>query len=88
MFHCEICKKGFESLDKHHIQSRSKGGSNHKCNIAYLCPNCHRLVHLGKVIIEGRFETSNGYMPVWRTYKKESITGIKDPDVYIIKKKK
>jgi len=82
---CEICKHKFESLDKHHIQSKSYGGTNHKSNIAYICPNCHRLTHKGKIIIEGRFTSSNGYILVWRLFDKPSITGVKDPKVYIMK---
>ncbi len=82
---CEVCNKYFESLDKHHIQSRSKGGSNSPNNIAYICPNHHRLVHLGLVIIEGRFNSTSGDVLVWRKHDKESITGVKDPDVYIMK---
>jgi len=81
---CEICGKYFESLDEHHIVSKSKGGSNNKSNIAYICPNCHRLTHKGLIIIEGRFDSvPKGNILVWRKYTQPSVTGIKDPEVYI-----
>jgi len=84
---CEICENCFVSIDKHHIQSKSKGGSDRPSNIAHICPNHHRMVHLGLLIIEGRFNSTNGDVLVWRKYTEKSITGTKDPDVYIIKKK-
>jgi len=55
---CEICKSKLLT-DTHHIQSKSKKGSNQLHNICELCPNCHRLVHEGKIILEGRFLTSD-----------------------------
>ncbi len=56
---CEICGySGF--LEKHHIQSKSKGGSNKKHNLANLYPNCHNEVHRGEIILEGKFMTSVG----------------------------
>jgi hypothetical protein len=84
---CEICQKEYEHLDKHHIQSRCYGGSNDKSNKASICPNCHRLIHKGKIIIEGRFLcVPCGDRLVWRLKGKESITGVKDPKVYIMGK--
>lgn len=83
---CEICKKPFEFLDKHHIHSLSLGGYNSSWNIAHICCNCHRLTHKGKVILEGRFITSDGERLVWRLFNKPSITGVDDPPVYIIGK--
>ena len=83
---CEVCTKFFESCDTHHIQSLSYGGSNKPFNKATLCPNCHRLVHKGLVILEGRFMSSGGNILVWRTYKTKSITGVEDPKVYIMDK--
>jgi hypothetical protein len=84
---CEICRKSYNLIDKHHIQSKCYGGSNHSSNIAYICPNCHRLTHKGKIIIEGRFDSTNGNILVWRLYNKPSITGMPDPKVYIQGKK-
>lgn len=59
---CEIC--GFNnsfSLHKHHIIPRSLPySSDHSCNIALICANCHMQVHAGQIIIEGRFLTTSG----------------------------
>lgn len=57
---CEICKNKFNYLEKHHIKSVSKGGKNEKGNYAYICPNCHELVHRGEIILEGRFGSTKG----------------------------
>jgi hypothetical protein len=35
--------------DLHHIIPKSKGGDNKHENLTYLCPNCHRLAHEGKI---------------------------------------
>lgn len=78
---CEICLNIFH-VDNHHIQSVSKDGSNKKWNKIKICPDCHRLVHIGEIIIEGKFLTSSGYKLLWRRKDSESITENK-PEVYI-----
>ena len=81
---CEVCLEGFRySLDKHHIHSKSLGGSDYAWNIALLCPNCHRDVHRGFVIIEGRFFTNNGDLLIHRRSGEPSITGEPDPPCFI-----
>ena len=35
--------------DLHHIIPKKQGGSNEHTNITYICPNCHREVHSGKI---------------------------------------
>lgn len=82
MIICEICNEQTE-CDKHHIHSLSKGGSNIESNKCKICPNCHRKVHKGKLIIEGIFTTSNGNTLIWRNKGEESITGMPDPVVWI-----
>ena len=81
---CEICKKSFDFKDKHHITSKRYGGTNSSSNLAIICPNCHRLVHKGLVIIEGRFDSDKGNILVWRTHTKPSITGVEDPKIHIM----
>jgi len=84
MTKCDICTQEFPSCDTHHIISKSKGGPNDTWNKTSLCPNCHRLVHTGEIIIEGKFLTTNeGFTIIWRSKDKESITQNKDPSVYI-----
>jgi 5-methylcytosine-specific restriction endonuclease McrA len=35
--------------DIHHIVERKNGGGDDHTNLTYICPNCHRLVHSGKI---------------------------------------
>ncbi len=54
---CQGCKTkapfkrgsdGTDYLEVHHIQPLSEGGSDSFDNVCALCPNCHKLLHLGK----------------------------------------
>lgn len=78
---CEICS--CRARHKHHIVSKSKGGTNHQYNLCHLCPNCHDNIHRGEIIIEGKFLTSSGYQLIFHKKNDESITG-KEVDCYII----
>lgn len=51
---CSRCKRPYPLLEKHHIIPLSEGGLDLPENIAYICPNCHRLAHSLK------------YIPYWR----------------------
>ncbi len=84
MIPCDICKNLFLSCDTHHIISKSKDGPNDAWNKTNLCPNCHRLVHIGEIIIEGKFLTTNGFKVVWRNKHEESITNVSDPIIHQI----
>lgn len=42
---CSNCGWNECTCDIHHIIHKSKGGSDHHDNLAYLCPNCHRMAH-------------------------------------------
>lgn len=46
---CMRCGWSEGTCDAHHIQQRSKGGDHKISNAVILCPNCHRLVHNGKI---------------------------------------
>ncbi len=48
---CSNCNWFVEdvSLDVHHILPVKQGGLDEHSNLSYLCPNCHRLVHSGKI---------------------------------------
>jgi len=49
---CSRCGWDEEICDIHHIYGRKcKDADNHK-KLTLLCPNCHRLVHAGKVPID------------------------------------
>lgn len=77
---CQICNTP-ALLDKHHIQSRSKGGDNSKSNICLLCPNCHKLTHAGIIVLEGIFLTSEGFQLLWH-YKDDQPITDQLPDTY------
>ena len=72
-------------MDTHHIHSLSKGGEDKSYNKCRVCPNCHRKVHMGEIIIEGRFQTTEGNKIIYRNKGEESITGFKDPPVWLYK---
>ena len=79
---CEICKQPTPIVE-HHIHSISKGGEDKSYNKCRICPNCHALVHYGKIIIEGRFQTTNGNIVIYRQKTETSITGEPDPPVWL-----
>lgn len=81
---CEICGDSSVLLDKHHIVSKSKGGDNKPHNIGFLCPSCHRKVHTGMIVLEGRFQTTRGNELIYHKKGEESITDFLPPEVYVI----
>lgn len=80
---CAIC--GIHtSLIEHHINGRSIPNPNQKANLCYICSNCHLQIHLGNIIIEGKFFTTEGEQLIFRNKSDESITGcVKNPPLYI-----
>lgn len=42
---CSMCGWNKTSLDIHHIEQKSKGGTDEHRNLIALCPNCHRMAH-------------------------------------------
>jgi len=84
MTNCDICKERI-TTDNHHIQSTCYGGVNIDWNKCGICPNCHRKVHTGLIIIEGWFSTTakKGRTLIWRNKGEESITEMSDPRVWL-----
>lgn len=80
---CEICLEHFIKPDKHHIKSKAYGGKN-KGNLCTVCPNCHRLVHLGEIIIEGRYATTKGNILFWHKKGEDYIVEEKKQECYIL----
>ena len=82
---CPICKRNTKNVfDIHHVQSRSHGGSNLRSNKIRICPNCHRQIHLGDIIIEGKVLTTAGVEVIFHKKGEPSITNKQPPAVYII----
>lgn len=48
-FGCSICGWNEASCDLHRIICGKDGGKYKTSNLIVLCPNCHRLVHFGKI---------------------------------------
>jgi hypothetical protein len=85
MTKCDICST-LAYTEKHHIVSKSCGGSNAKHNITHICSICHGLVHRGVRVIEGKFMTSDGIKVIWHDIDEDTITG-REPEVYVMGKK-
>jgi len=79
---CEICSETNIILDEHHIVSVSEGGTNELSNKAHICPNCHRRVHMGMIILEGRFLTTDGYKLLYHWENESNIIERINPAVY------
>ena len=80
---CEICKKNFPVLHKHHIIPRCDDRcTNRNYNIAILCPNCHAQVHTGEFIIIGFYESTSGGTLVW--FKKGEQPPLEE-DLWLVK---
>jgi hypothetical protein len=87
MYQCEVCQGTYSKLVKHHIQSKSHGGKNNKYNLTNICPNCHMLVHTGKIIIEQKILTTAGMKVIWRLPETETVTGSL-PQIYVYQSEK
>lgn len=80
---CEICGRN-GITESHHIISKSLGGTNQKSNLVDLCPNCHSDVHFGKIIIEGKFRTTNGIKIIYHKMNEPPIIeNINFPNVFL-----
>jgi 5-methylcytosine-specific restriction endonuclease McrA len=53
-FRCKFCGLGGKEsdiiLEVHHVIWRFNGGSDDPTNLMTVCPNCHDLIHHGKII--------------------------------------
>lgn len=50
LWSCRSCNAR-ESIEIHHVQFRSRGGSHHPDNLITLCSSCHRKIHDGKLVV-------------------------------------
>lgn len=65
---CSSCGWDKEICDIHHIIPRGQGGSDDHSNLAYLCPNCHRLAHKGKLSQEDLIRLDQYIGDEWKDY--------------------
>lgn len=73
---CAWC--GTTLMERHHITPYSEGGQNDSENLILLCPNCHTLVHQGKVSTQelynrrkkltGEVDRSSGSLSLTKEY--------------------
>jgi len=61
---CEICDES-RVRDYHHIVPKSMDGSDESWNRVNLCPNHHRLVHRGLIVINGWDDIGYKYKLNW-----------------------
>jgi len=54
--------------DLHHIIPRKNNGSDEHDNLCYLCPNCHRCVHSGKIKDEELINLEDYIGDEWKKY--------------------
>ena len=70
---CPVCDVR-AMLVEHHIHGRDIPGKNRKWNRCFVCPNCHDMIHAGKIILEGWSMTSHGKDLIWREKGEEEVT--------------
>lgn len=54
---CQICGEKDTRLEVHHIQFRSKGGSNRMDNFVTLCRDCHKQIHSGGLVFDKKIKS-------------------------------
>lgn len=54
---CQICGEKDIRLEVHHIQFRSKGGSNRMDNLVTLCRDCHKQIHSGGLVFDKKIKS-------------------------------
>jgi 5-methylcytosine-specific restriction endonuclease McrA len=66
---CSICGWDEASLDLHHIIEQKNGGSDSPDNLIVLCPNCHRKVHCGVILVKELISRTLSILyPNWRDF--------------------
>lgn len=54
---CQICGEKDTRLEVHHIQFRSKGGSNRMDNLVTLCRDCHKQIHSNGLVFDKKIKS-------------------------------
>lgn len=67
---CSCCGWLVEGVacDIHHIHEKKNGGNNDHTNLTYVCPNCHRLTHSGKIDKEKLVNLNDYIGDSWKDY--------------------
>lgn len=61
--HCKICgEDNYNLLDVHRLIAGEEGGDYTLGNSIVLCCRCHRRVHAGEIIIEGKYKSTTGFV--------------------------
>ena len=77
---CSNCKWNEAACDIHHVIERVNGGTDEFNNLAYICPNCHRLAHSGKLFnfITVDRQVGSDWLPFFDARRAEIITRYKE----------
>lgn len=65
---CSNCGWDSDKCDLHHINGRNIEDPHNHENLCCLCPNCHRLVHSGKIDKEDLINLFNYIGDSWKYY--------------------
>jgi len=58
---CHICgERNYDLLDVHRITPGAEGGEYRKHNTICTCCKCHRKIHAGEIIVEGKYNSTKG----------------------------
>ena len=58
---CQICgEDNYALLDAHRIVPGSEGGKYRNMNTLCTCCKCHRRMHAGEIVVEGKYKSTGG----------------------------
>ena len=77
---CQICGEKDTRLEVHHIQFRSKGGSDRMDNLVTLCHDCHSKIHSGVLEFNKKVKSFRdaSHMSIMRKRLLDSLKSIYD----------
>ena len=65
---CTFCNEDdMKTLDVHRIIPGESGGTYCERNSVVVCANCHRKIHGGRIVIEGKYYSTSGRWKVFFT---------------------
>ena len=81
---CQICNN-IDYLEQHHINGHDIPNADSKFNIIDICACCHKKIHVGDIIVEGHYLSTEGWNVIWHKKGEESITN-NDSSPFLFKK--